>query len=279
MVVLQWILALLLGAVLLAAVARSLGVPSPSMLALGGVAIALLNNGPWLSLDPDLALALFVAPVLLDAAFDSPLRELRDYWLPVTSMIVLAVGVTTAAVALVAHWLVPAMPWAVAVALGAVVAPPDAAAATAVLKEVKLPHRLLAILEGEGLLNDASALLIYRLAVGAAVAHAGTALGVASTLVLEVAGSVAMGIVFAFAFGYIVPLFPTRPVRSSCNSSALLECGSLPIAWVCPACLRSSPSRSSCRAALQCGYQPRFECRLMQSGKRQSSCPMRSPSS
>src|SRR6266478_7117081 len=207
MAVLEWTLALLLGAVLLAALARRIGAPSPALLAIGGVAVALLPNGPRFSLDPDLALALFVAPVLLDAAFDSSLRDLRANWFPVTSLILIAVSVTTCAVALVARWLVPAMPWAVAVALGAVVAPPDAAAATAVLKEVRLPHRLLVILEGESLLNDASALLIYRLAVGATVVHAGATLGVASTLSLVLVGSVAMGVLFAFGFNEIVRRF------------------------------------------------------------------------
>ncbi len=154
---------------------------------------------------------MFVAPVLMDAAFDSSLRDLRDNWFPVTSLIVIAVGVTTAAVALVAHWLVPAMPWAVAVALGAIVAPPDAAAATAILKEVRLPHRLLVILEGESLLNDASALLIYRLAVAATVTHAGVSAGVASTLSIVLAGSIALGVLFAFAFDRIVPLFSDVP--------------------------------------------------------------------
>jgi hypothetical protein len=84
MAVLEWTLALLLGAVLLAALARRIGAPSPALLALGGVAVALLPNGPHFSLDPDLALALFVAPVLLDAAFDSSLRDLRANWFPVT---------------------------------------------------------------------------------------------------------------------------------------------------------------------------------------------------
>jgi hypothetical protein len=95
--------------------------------------------------------------------------------------------------------------------LGAVVAPPDAAAATAVLKEVRLPHRLLVILEGESLLNDASALLIYRLAVGATVVHAGATLGVASTLSLVLVGSVAMGVLFAFGFNEIVQRFSDVP--------------------------------------------------------------------
>jgi Na+/H+ antiporter len=211
MVILEWILALLLGAVLLAALARRLAVPSPSLLALGGVALAFLPNGPRISLEPDLALALFVAPVLLDAAFDSSLRDLRKNWFPLASLIVAAVGVTTVAVALVARWLVPSMSWPVAVTLGALVAPPDAAAATAILKEVRLPHRLMSILEGESMLNDASALLIYRLAVGAALTSVGSNLGIASTLALVLIGSVAFGAVFAFAFNNLVARFADVP--------------------------------------------------------------------
>jgi len=84
---------------------------------------------------------------------------------------VFAVGLTTAAVALVVRTLLPGMPWAPAIALGAVVAPPDAAAATAVLRPLRPPHGILTILEGESLLNDASALLIYRLAVEAVAAN------------------------------------------------------------------------------------------------------------
>src|SRR5271170_5033948 len=123
MAVLEWTLVLLLGAVLLAALARRIGAPSPALLALGGVAVALLPNGPHFYLDPDLALALFVAPVLLDAAFAS-LRDHRANWFPVTSLILIAVSVTTGAVTLAARWLVPAMPWAVAVTLGTLVSRP-----------------------------------------------------------------------------------------------------------------------------------------------------------
>jgi CPA1 family monovalent cation:H+ antiporter len=209
--ILLWTLSLLLGAVLLAALARRIKIPSPSLFALGGLLIALLPNSPRISLEPDLALALFVAPVLMDAAFDNSLRNLRENWLPVTSLVFVAVAVTTAAVALVARWLIPAMPWPVAVALGAAVAPPDAAAAIAVLKEVRLPRRMVAILEDESLLNDASALLIYRLAVGAAVAHTGSAIAVTSTLAFVLVGSVALGALFAFAFGDLVSRFSDVP--------------------------------------------------------------------
>src|SRR5262249_5088539 len=99
----------------------------------------------------------------------------------------------TAAVAVVAHALIPAMPWAAAVALGAVVAPPDAVAATTVLRQLRPPHRILTILEGESLLNDASALLIYRLAVGAAAASSFSIGAVAPAFLLAVAGSVVVG--------------------------------------------------------------------------------------
>ena len=142
---------------------------------------------------PELALALFVAPVLLDAAYDASLRDLRDNWAPVTGLVVFAVGFTTAAVAVVAHTLIPTMPWAAAIALGAVVAPPDAVAATAVLRPLRPPHRILTILEGESLLNDASALLIYRLAVGAVAANGFSIAAVAPTFLLAVAGSVVVG--------------------------------------------------------------------------------------
>ena len=211
MIILQWILILLLTAVVLTALARRIGVPSPALFALAGTGVAFLPHGPRLSLEPDLALALFVAPVLLDAAFDSSVRDLRENWIPLTSLVFVAVGVTTAAVAMVARRLDPAMPWAVGIVLGALVAPPDAAAATAVLAEVKLPHRLLVILEGESLLNDASALLIYRLAVGAVRAHADTPLGVASTLAAVLGGSVAAGALCALGFRNVLRRFSDVP--------------------------------------------------------------------
>ena len=152
------LLGVLLVAVVLAAVARRVGAPYPSFLALGGAVLAFVPGAPAFSIDPEVALALFVAPVLLDAAYDASPRDLKDHWVPVTSLAVVSVVLTTAAVAVVARTLVPAMPWAAAIALGAIVSPPDAAAAIAVLKQLRPPHRILTILEGESLLNDASAL-------------------------------------------------------------------------------------------------------------------------
>jgi monovalent cation/hydrogen antiporter len=190
---LEQLLGLFVAAVILAGVARRVGAPYPVFLALGGALLAFLPMAPSFTLPPELALALFVAPILLDAAYDASLRDLMDNWVPVTSLVVFAVGFTTAAVAVVARALVPGMPWAPAIALGAVVAPPDAVAATAVLRQLRPPHRLLTILEGESLLNDAGALLIYRLAVGAVAANSFSIAAVAPAFLLAVAGSVVVG--------------------------------------------------------------------------------------
>src|ERR1700755_3223322 len=170
MEVFEIVVAMLLGGAALAAVARRFGAPYPALVALAGAALALIPGVPTLVLDPELALALFVAPVLLDAAFDASPRDLRMNWRAVASLALGAVALTVAVVAVVAKLLAPGMPGAAAVALGAIVAPPDAAAATTVLKQLRPPHRLLVILEGESLFNDASALLIYRVAVGVAIA-------------------------------------------------------------------------------------------------------------
>lgn len=190
----EWIILLLIAAAVLAELARRIGAPYPTLLALGGAGLAFLPHSPQWVLDPELALTLFVAPVLLDAAYDTSVRDLRANWRPVSGLVIAAVGTTVVGVAVVCRWLVPGMPWAIAVALGAIVAPPDAAAATAVMRQVGLPHRVLSILEGESLLNDASALFVYRLALMAAISGP---LGIGDLLpvfLLTVVGSVAAGV-------------------------------------------------------------------------------------
>jgi len=190
---LEQLLGLFVAAIILAAAARRVGAPYPVFLALGGGLLAFLPGARQFNIPPEVVLALFVAPVLLDAAYDASLRDLRENWAPVAGLVIFAVGLTTAAVALVVHLLVPAMPWAAAIAAGAIVAPPDAVAATAVLRPMRPPHRIMTVLEGESLLNDASALIIYRLAV-TAVASSGFSIGaVAPTFLFAVAGSVVVG--------------------------------------------------------------------------------------
>lgn len=193
MAVFEVVIALLLCGAALTAVARRIGAPYPALVALAGAALALVPGLPELVLDPELALALFVAPVLVDAAFDASPRDLRANWRPVASLALGAVILTVLIVAIVARLLVPDLSWAAAIALGAIVAPPDAAAATAVLKQLRPPHRLMVILEGESLFNDASALLIYRLAVGATVVGAFSGWSVVPLLLAVSIGSVILG--------------------------------------------------------------------------------------
>jgi Na+/H+ antiporter len=162
-------LVLLAIAVVLLQMARRLRVPYPALLALVGGCVAALPFAPQLHIEPRLALALFVAPAVMDSAFDIPPRELLRNWLPLVSLAVVLVLLTAAAVALagtsIAH-----LPLAAAIALGAIVAPPDAAAASAVLREFDLPRRTMGVLQGESLLNDAVALLLFGVAVSAAAA-------------------------------------------------------------------------------------------------------------
>src|SRR5579885_1886681 len=132
-------LALLLGSVVIAGLARRLAAPYPAFLAVAGAGLAFLPHAPVVEIEPDLALALFVAPVLLDAAFDTSPRELKRYWVSLTSLAVVAVVLTTAAVALVG-WKVAGLAPAAAIALGAIVAPSDAVAASVVLGQFRPPR-------------------------------------------------------------------------------------------------------------------------------------------
>ena len=204
MLIFETVLILLAFAVVLQLLARRLGIPYPTLLALGGAGLIWLPGAPRLPMPPDVLLVLFVAPVLLDAAYDASLRDLRRNWVPVTSLALVAVCLTTASVAVVARWLIPEMPWSAAVALGAIVAPPDAVAAVTVLRHINPPYRMRVVLEGESLLNDASALLIYKLAVAAVAAGSFAARDVAPVLVTVGLGSIAGGWVLAWPVGLLM---------------------------------------------------------------------------
>jgi len=224
--VFEIVIALLLGGAGLAALARRMSMPYPALVAVAGAALALIPRVPTLVLDPELALALFVAPVLLDAAFDASPRDLRANWRAVTSLALGAVALTIAAVALAVHALVPAIPWAAAIALGAIVAPPDAAAATTVLKQLRPPHRLLVILEGESLFNDASALLVYRIAVGAALTGLLSGWRVIPMLLIVTLGSVGLALVLAR-----VMMFVTASISDVATAVIVQFCGTFAV-WI-----------------------------------------------
>jgi monovalent cation/hydrogen antiporter len=224
MEVFEIIVALLLGGAILAAIARRISTPYPALVAIAGAALALFPHMPSLVLDPQLVLALFVAPVLLDAAFDASQRDLRKNWRVIAGLALGAVMLTVLVVAVVAHALVPGLPWAAAIALGAIVAPPDAAAATAVLKQLRPPNRLLVILEGESLFNDASALLIYRFAVGAIATGFVSGWSFGGTLIVVSVGSIVLALVLARIVLFVIPRVhdvPTAVIFQFCSTFAV----------------------------------------------------------
>jgi CPA1 family monovalent cation:H+ antiporter len=178
---------------LLDVIARRLRVPTTVALILGGVAVAFIPGLPVVELDPDLALALFLPPLLQLSAYRTDWPAFRTDLRPILFLAVGAVLFSAVAVALVARWLVPGLPFAAALALGAIVAPPDAVAAAAVLKVTRPPRRLVTLLEGESLLNDATSLVLYRFAVtGTLVGHFDLAHGV-GTFFASAAGGLLLG--------------------------------------------------------------------------------------
>ncbi len=195
-------LTLVLIAIFLLQISRSLTIPYPTLLALAGVIVAALPWAPSIEIDPELAMALFIAPALLNASFDFPVHLLKRFWRPLLALAGMAVLVTTAAVSWVGV-AVAGLPLAAAIALGAIVAPPDAAAATAMLSRLDLPRRTVRVLEGESLLNDAVALLIFGGAVGAVSATSVTAL--LPRLAIAVPAAVLLGIGCAWIKIWLYP--------------------------------------------------------------------------
>jgi Na+/H+ antiporter len=196
----ELILVLLATVVALHWVAARIGLPPSAALLVGGGGLAFLPGIPQISLDPELALVLFLPPLLMDSAYYTAFGRFRRHLPGILSLAVGAVLFTTLVVGAVIHWLVPALPWAACLALGAIVSPPDAVAARAVLQRVTLPRRLRALLEGESLLNDATGLVLFRFAVAATLSGAfdpGAAIG---NFMLLAAGGVLVGLAVGFAW-------------------------------------------------------------------------------
>ena len=190
----ELVLILLALIIALHALALKFRLPPSTALLVGGGALAFVPGLPAFSLDPELALVLFLPPLLMDGAYSTALGRFRQHLPGVLSLAVGAVIFTTLIIGVVTHWLVPELPWAACFALGAIVSPPDAVAARAVLKGVTLPRRLNTLLEGESLLNDATGLILFRFAVAATLSgvfHAGDA---AQNFALVAIGGVIVGL-------------------------------------------------------------------------------------
>jgi len=171
-----------------------LRIPYPILLVLGGLALGFVPGLPEIDLPPDLVLVGVLPPLLYGAAFFTSLRDLRANVRPVTLLAVGLVLLTLVVVAVVAHTIVPGLPWAAAFVLGAVVSPTDPIAATAIMHRLGVPRRIVHLIEGESLVNDGTALVAYRFAVVAAISGTFSLWEAGISFVLNAAGGVAVGL-------------------------------------------------------------------------------------
>jgi Na+/H+ antiporter len=200
---LELILALLAASATVQMLARRLHVPYPSLLVIGGLAIALIPGLPRIDSDPEFLFLLFVPPLLYWTALTTSIRELRDVIGPVARLSTALVLLTMTAVAVVIHSLNSEFSWATAFLLGAIVAPPDPIAATAVIVPLGISRRITAVLQGEGLLNDATSLVAYKVALTAAVT--GTFSATQASIHLLAAG--VAGAAIGLAAGWLIVVF------------------------------------------------------------------------
>src|SRR6185436_974423 len=172
----------------------------PVLLVLGGLALALVPGLPSVAIAPQLVLLIFLPPLLFSAAWLTSWRDFAANLRPISLLAVGLVILTTTAVAGVAHLVIPGMDWPAAFLLGAVVSPPDAVAATAVFQRLKVPRRIVTILEGESLVNDATGLVAYKFALAAVLSGGFSAARAGAQFGLAVVGGVAVGL----AVGWLV---------------------------------------------------------------------------
>jgi CPA1 family monovalent cation:H+ antiporter len=186
--------------------ARALRLPLPALLVAAGLTVALLPRVPRPELDPDAVFLVFIPPLLYWTAITSSIRDFQRYLASITLLAVGLVLVTTAAVAAVAHALIPELTWPAAFVLGAIVSPPDPVAAIAVTRHLSIPRPMITILEGEGLVNDATALVAYKMSVAAVVSGAFSLRDASLNFLKAGLGGIAIGL----AVGFVIALVRRR---------------------------------------------------------------------
>src|SRR3954454_16076450 len=194
------IVALLVAVVVLSAVARRLDIPYPIAMVLGGVGLGLTHGLPEIQLNPDVVLLIFLPPLLYLSAFFASLRDLRANLRVISMLSIGLVLATMVVVAVVAHAFVDHLSWPACFTLGAIVGPTDALAATEISRRLGVPRRLVSVLEGESLVNDATALVAYKIAIGAAGGAAFSLLDAGWDFLWKASGGIAIGL----AVGWVV---------------------------------------------------------------------------
>ena len=209
----ETVLGLLAAMSALMVLARRLSIAYPIVLVIGGLVISVLPGLPRVELEPDITFLLFLPPIITSAGFYTPIRDFRANLRPILLLALGCVIFTMTVIALAARFLLPELPWAAAFTLGAIVAPTDAAAATSIAQRLNLPRRIVTVLEGESLVNDASALVAYRVAVAAALTSSfsfGAAIG---DFALSSVGGVVIGLAVGWAVARLLSLIDDTPIE------------------------------------------------------------------
>lgn len=209
------LLALFVATVFLTPVAMRLKLPYPVVLLVAGLAVAYLPGLPAPSINPELILPLVLPPLLFAAARRTSWREFLDNRRAIGLLAIALVLVTAFTVGVLVNWLVPGAPLIAALALGAAVAPPDPVAATSAVRELDLPRRLRTTLEGEGLSNDATALVLYEVAISGVVAGTLSPWGALGSLTLSIVLGITIGLVLAVGARWLIGKLPGHPVGSA----------------------------------------------------------------
>jgi CPA1 family monovalent cation:H+ antiporter len=200
MELLQLVLFLLLCAVALGWVARRFNFPYPIALVIGGGALSFVPRLPQFPFDPQFILVLVLPPILYQAALLTSWRDFKANIRPIGLLAIGLVIVTTLAVGTTLKLLIPECPWGAAFVFGAIVSPPDAVAATAILSRLKIPRRVVVVLEGESLVNDASGLVLYKFAVAAVMTGAFSLIEASAEFVGVAVGGIVVGVPLARLF-------------------------------------------------------------------------------
>src|SRR6266849_6799653 len=200
MALLQVVLFLMMCAVALGWVARHFKFPYPIALVIGGGLLGFVPRLPQLQFDPQFLLVLVLPPILYQAALLTSWHEFKANIRPIGLLAIGLVIATTLAVGATLKLLIPDIPWAAAFVFGAIVSPPDAVAATAILSRLNMPRRIVTVLEGESLVNDASGLVLYKLAVAAVLSVTFSLADARLEFVLSSAGGIAIGMLLGGLF-------------------------------------------------------------------------------
>ena len=214
MAALELVLLLLAVSAGLRLVAERVAIPYAAVLVVGGLFLAFVPELPQVTLPPEVLFLVFIPPLLYAGSINFPLREIRREIGPITRLSVVMVLVSTAAVAVVAHALHPSFTWAAAITLGAIIAPPDPVAVLSIMRSLRIPREIISILEGEGLLNDATALVTYRLAIVAAVTGTFSPSQAAIQFLVGGAGGIAIGLLIGAVVARVHRVTRSVPVVS-----------------------------------------------------------------